>query len=120
MSLDEGLGRSLTIEPGTPPKCANGWRWPSQNVTRSSGDVKHVKRFREEDSVNVGRVGPFRHDAGEYIALFTPVDLGLGAGDDVEPAVQASATRCRRSRTARPGSAAGPLRGASSPAGSGR
>ncbi len=36
----------------------------------------------------MGRVGPFRHDAGEHIALFTPVDLGLRAGDDLERAVQ--------------------------------
>jgi hypothetical protein len=37
---------------------------------------------------HVKRVHTRNPDVGEHVALITPVDLGLGAGDDLEAAVQ--------------------------------
>ena len=44
----------------------------------------------------------------EQVALVAPVDLGLRARDDLEPAVQPASAGSRRRRRARRRSAAGP------------
>jgi hypothetical protein len=77
------------IEPGTPPKWANPRRWQSQRGQIHAGG-EAGERIPRERQRHVERVDVADADVAEQVALSPPIDLGLGAGDDLEAAVQPS------------------------------
>lgn len=51
VSADHCFGAVVEIDIGTPPKCANAWRWLSKKVARSWLVVKQQNGSRELDKV---------------------------------------------------------------------
>ena len=59
---------------------------PERGQIHARGEAgERITRVRQRHVEGVDRSDP---DVGQQVALITPVDLGLGAGDDLEPAVQ--------------------------------